>query len=67
MHTATLEKPDYGNWVSTRLIYAPAILGIVFLVLAYWLHVLVILALLFLATEIWVGLVHFPCQKRHNV
>jgi len=33
MHTATLEKPDYGNWVSTRLIYAPAILGIVFLVL----------------------------------
>ena len=49
MHTATLEKPDYGNWVSTRLIYAPAILGIVFFVLAYWLHVLVILALLFLA------------------
>ena len=48
MHTATLEKPDYGNWVSTRLIYAPAILGIVFFVLAYWLHVLVILALLFL-------------------
>jgi SAM-dependent methyltransferase len=41
-------KPEYGNWVSTRLIYAPAITGILFLVLAYWLPVLVIPGLLFL-------------------
>jgi SAM-dependent methyltransferase len=42
-------KPEYGNWVSTRLIYAPAAIGILFLIPAYWLHVLAIPALLFLA------------------
>jgi SAM-dependent methyltransferase len=42
-------KPEYGNWVSTRLIYAPAALGVLFLVLAYWFPFLIILAVLFLA------------------
>jgi SAM-dependent methyltransferase len=49
MKKSTLEMPDYGNWVSTQLIYAPAVIGIIFLGLAFWLHGLIILALLFLA------------------
>jgi SAM-dependent methyltransferase len=42
-------KPDYGNWVSNRLIYGPTAIGVIFLALAFWLHILVIPALLFLA------------------
>jgi SAM-dependent methyltransferase len=49
MQTSVTETPDYGNWVSTRLVYAPAILGSVLLVSSFWLHILAILALLFLA------------------
>ncbi len=43
------EKPEYGNWVSTRLIYVPAAIGFVFLAMAVSFPALVILALLFLA------------------
>ena len=49
MSPATLKKPDYGNWVSTRLVYGPALLGFLFLALSFWLPVWLILALLFLA------------------
>jgi SAM-dependent methyltransferase len=49
MDSSKSAKLDYGNWVSTRLIYAPAVIGALFLVLTYWLPVLVILALPFLA------------------
>jgi SAM-dependent methyltransferase len=42
-------EPEYGNWVSTRLIYTPAIIAFLCLVLARWLYVLVIPGLLFLA------------------
>jgi SAM-dependent methyltransferase len=49
MDQSVSSKADYGNWVSTRLIYVPATLGISFLILAYWLPILVILTLLFLA------------------
>jgi SAM-dependent methyltransferase len=49
MNKPSSDKPGYGNWVSTRLISGPAILGIVFLALSIWLHWLIILALLFLA------------------
>ena len=38
--------PDYGNWVSKRLIYTFGILGIVFLALTFLFWVLAIPALL---------------------
>ncbi len=48
MSQPIFEKPEYGNWVSTRLIYGPALIGVVFLALALWRPALIILALLFL-------------------
>ncbi|HUL31091.1 MAG TPA: class I SAM-dependent methyltransferase [Thermodesulfobacteriota bacterium] len=29
-------KPDYGNWVSKRLIFAPSMIGLIFFGLAFW-------------------------------
>jgi SAM-dependent methyltransferase len=40
------KKPDYGNWVPAKLIYAPGALGLVFLGLSFLLPVLMIVALL---------------------
>ena len=34
MAEQTIEKPDYGNWVSKKLIYLPGLIGLVFLGLA---------------------------------
>jgi SAM-dependent methyltransferase len=41
-------KPDYGNWVSKRLIYIPGVTGLVFLGLAFFFPILLVLALPFL-------------------
>jgi SAM-dependent methyltransferase len=48
LNTHNSEKTDYGNWVSTRIILAPLSVGLLFLLLAYWLHTLTIVGLLFL-------------------
>ena len=42
------EKPDYGNWVSMRLVFLPALIGLVLLILALLFPMIVILAALFL-------------------
>ena len=47
MNNKNLVKPDYGNWVSQKLIYAPAIIGFVFLGLTFVFPVLIIVAILF--------------------
>jgi SAM-dependent methyltransferase len=49
MGSPMIEKPDYGNWVSKRLIYAPAVIGLVFMGLAFLLPFLIIIAALFFA------------------
>src|SRR4030042_3999402 len=41
------QKPDYGNWVSKRLIYVPFVIGLVFLVSTFLFLFLVIPAVLF--------------------
>jgi ubiquinone/menaquinone biosynthesis C-methylase UbiE len=43
-----MEKPDYGNWVSMRIIYVPGIAGLVFLALAFVFSPLIIIAMLLL-------------------
>ena len=45
--------PDYGNWVSKRLIYTFGVLGVVFLALAFLFWVFVIPALLSLAVALY--------------
>lgn len=47
MNKTNLEEPDYGNWVSQKLIYAPAVVGLVFLGLTFLFPVLIIVAILF--------------------
>jgi SAM-dependent methyltransferase len=37
-------KPEYGNWVSKRLIYIPGVMGLIFSGLAFWVWLLLILA-----------------------
>lgn len=47
MAKAVKATPDYGNWVSQRIIYLPAILGLVFLAFAFLFWMLAIPAILF--------------------
>ncbi len=44
----TEEKPDYGNWVSKRLIYIPGLMALVFLGLSIISYLFIIIAMLFL-------------------
>jgi SAM-dependent methyltransferase len=48
MKKTPVEKTDYGNWVSTKFIYVPGMIGLVFAGLAFWLPALGLLAGLFL-------------------
>ena len=47
MNKSTVEKPDYGNWVSQKLIYVPAVIGLVSLGLTFFFPILIIIAVLF--------------------
>lgn len=47
MTPSLAEKPTYGNWVSTRLIYTPVVIGLFFIGLAILFPVLILLAVLF--------------------
>jgi SAM-dependent methyltransferase len=49
----TAAKPEYGNWVSKRLIYLSGIVGFVFLVLSLIFWVLAIPAVLFLLVSVY--------------
>jgi SAM-dependent methyltransferase len=49
----TATKPEYGNWVSKKLIYVPFLIGLVFLVCAFLFWVLAIPAVLFLLISLY--------------
>jgi len=48
MHERTAARPDYGNWVSTKLIYGSAAMSIPFLGLSVVFPILIVVALPFL-------------------
>ncbi|MGC8786098.1 MAG: class I SAM-dependent methyltransferase [Anaerolineae bacterium] len=48
MTQLTAEKPNYGNWVSTKLFYIPGVLGVFFGALSVLLPWLAILSVIFL-------------------
>lgn len=48
MKSSSAKSPDYGNWVSTKLIILPAALGVICALLAIWSLFFLIPALLFL-------------------
>jgi hypothetical protein len=52
MNEQTVGKPDYGNWVSKRLIFIPGVIGLVFLGLALFFPILLVLALPFMVGTI---------------
>jgi SAM-dependent methyltransferase len=47
------EEPEYGNWVSKRLVYVPGLAGIMFLTLSLFLSVLAATSLVFLLVPAW--------------
>jgi len=47
------EKPNYGNWVSTRLIYIPGVVCLIFSGLALILPFLIVVAALFLFVSLY--------------
>ncbi|MBN2386417.1 MAG: class I SAM-dependent methyltransferase [Anaerolineales bacterium] len=48
MKRTTTEIPNYGNWVNIKFIYIPGLIGLTFLILAFFVPILAILAGLFL-------------------
>jgi SAM-dependent methyltransferase len=48
MNQLTAERPNYGNWVSTKLLYIPGVLGVLFAALSVLFPWLAILAVIFL-------------------
>ena len=52
-------RPDYGNWVSRRLVYLPLAVFAVFAVLAVLFYAFVILALVFLAVSAYFAYARF--------
>ena len=57
-------KPDYGNWVSLRLIYIPGAVGILFLVLSFLVPVLIVGAFLFIAVSAYFAYARYQFSPR---
>lgn len=53
------KQPDYGNWVSKRLIYIPALLAVVFIALAFFSYFFFIVALAFLIITAYFAYAYF--------
>lgn len=53
MSKQTNKKPEYGNWVSKRLLYVTGTLGLVFLGFSFLLPILIILALFFILAFVY--------------
>ena len=52
-------KPDYGNWVSKKFIFTPAVLCLVFLGLAFLTPILAILSFLFFLITVYFALARY--------
>jgi len=46
-------KPEYGNWVSKRLLYGTILLGVVFMGLSFWHLAFIVLAIFFLMAFVY--------------
>ena len=64
MKNSTLEMPDYGNWIATKFIYIPGLIGLVLLGLAFLLPGLVILAGPFLALAVYFAYAYYLFAPR---
>ncbi len=53
MAELTMETPDYGNWVPTKLIYIPGVVSLVFLVLGFLYPLAIIICGLFFLVSMY--------------
>jgi len=53
MKQPSAEKPNYGNWVSTRLIYVPGVVSLIFMGLAIIFPFLLVVAALILFVSLY--------------
>jgi ubiquinone/menaquinone biosynthesis C-methylase UbiE len=59
MNTTMSEKPDYGNWVSTKLIYTFGAISLLFFVLSLLLPILVVVAGIALLIAAYFAYAHY--------
>ena len=59
MNQRTAGKPNYGNWVSKRLIYAPGVMTLIFLGLSFASYFFIIIAVLFLVICIYFAYAYY--------
>ena len=53
MKKQSVEKPNYGNWVSTRFIYVPGVVSLIFMGLAIMFPFFIVVAALFLFVSLY--------------
>jgi len=58
------EKPNYGNWVSARLILAPGVLGIALGILSFFIPLLFILALILIVCSVYFAYARYQFSSR---
>ena len=59
MSKQTSEKPDYGNWVSKRLIYFPGALALIFTALSFWSQLFIIFPVIFLIIVVYFSYAYY--------
>ena len=59
MSKQTSEKPDYGNWVSKRLIYFPGVLALIFIALSFWSQLFTIFSVIFLIITVYFSYAYY--------
>jgi SAM-dependent methyltransferase len=58
------EKPDYGNWVSKRLIYMPAVVALFFLALSIVSYLFIIVAVFFLIILVYFAYAYYKFSPK---
>ena len=64
MRELKVNEPDYGNWVSMRLIYIPGAVGILFLVLSFLAPVLIVGGVLSIAVSAYFAYARYQFSPR---
>jgi SAM-dependent methyltransferase len=64
MKQQSIERPNYGNWVSTRLVYVPGLVSLIFMGLAIIFPFLIAVAVLFLSVSLYFAYARYLFSPR---
>ena len=64
MSELAIERPEYGNWVSTKFVLVPAVLGLLFGALAFLVPVLAVVAAIFLLCSLYFAYARYLFSTR---